>query len=128
MSKEFTMTVAVLGAVIGGLVFRDQVLAIFAGMTVMESLSYITQFVLHVVVVTIAMYVATTLPELVKPWMKALKSRKSEGRRMTMQAGSRKAEGGRTTTEALMRAYLLSQLPKHTNQPATPSDETRIEF
>ena len=123
MNKDFVMTVAILGAVIGGLVFRDQVLALFAGMTVMESLAYITQFVLHVVVVTIAVYVATTLPELVKPWMKALKQ-KRHAVKVIQTAPKQKP----MTAEQLMMAYLKSQLPKRPNQPATPSDDARIEF
>ena len=126
MNKEFTMTVAIFGVLIGGLIFRDQVLALFAGMTVMESLSYITQFVLHVVVVTIAVYVATTLPELVKPWMKALSHKSRRSVKPALPTEKRQAP---MTAEQLMMAYIRSQLPKREPQRQAPAgDDARIEF
>jgi Sec-independent protein translocase protein TatA len=56
--------------------FWQQVWAIFDGMTVLESLEMIVQYILHVTVVTILMWGVTTLPELIKPWMRALRQKR----------------------------------------------------
>ncbi len=133
MDKKGLMILSVIVLVIGAGIFGDQVSAIFHGMTPMESLKFIVTFILHVSVGTIAAYVAYTLPEIVKPWMRVLKRRrKADGRR-------RKAEGGRMkgtevqrsrglTTDALLRAYVMSTMPKANKAPPPPQDEVHIEF
>jgi len=68
-------------AAIGGLVFHDQVLALFAGMTPLAALKLITDYVLHVAIVTIIGMVVLGLPEIVKPWLRMLRRKQRTTRR-----------------------------------------------
>jgi len=61
--------------------FWQQVWSIFAGMTVLQSLEMIVQFILHVAVGTIVVYGVATAPELIKPWMRALRQKRRAQRR-----------------------------------------------
>jgi hypothetical protein len=58
---------------IGGILFFDEVLSIFAGMSVLEAMRTIWTFVLHVVVTTVLGYVVIGLSEIVKPWVRMLR-------------------------------------------------------
>lgn len=68
-------------AAIGGLVYFDQVLAIFHGMTPLAALKMITDYVLHVAVVTIIGFVVFGLPEIVKPWLRMMRRKQRSVRR-----------------------------------------------
>lgn len=78
---KFGLIVLTFIAAIGGLVFHDQVAGLFAGMTPLEALETIVTFVLHVAVTTIAAYVAYTLPEIAKPWVKTFRWKRRAERR-----------------------------------------------
>jgi hypothetical protein len=80
MIKNFTITLTIILVIAAGLFWRE-VWGVFAGMSVLESLKQIVTFVLHVAVATIAAYAAMTLPEFIKPWMRAFKVRQRQMRR-----------------------------------------------
>ena len=80
MKKEHLIFLGVL-LVIGVILFFDQVLALFQGMSPLEAMQKIFSFILHVVVVTILSYVAFTLPEIVKPWLRMVRRRGRAHRR-----------------------------------------------
>jgi hypothetical protein len=106
-------------AAIGGLVFYDQVLALFAGMTPLAALKLITDYVLHVAIVTILGMVIFGLPEIVKPWLGLLRRKRRALRR-----------GAPMRTEPVQRAprinkdqvlmWLASRMTQTTKTP-TPS-------
>lgn len=72
MKKEYLIFLIIL-LVIGAILFFDQVLALFQGMSVLEAMQKILTFILHVVVVTIISYVAFTIPNIVKPWLRMIR-------------------------------------------------------
>ena len=75
------ITILSLIALAAAALFWQQVWSIFAGMTVLESLEMIVQFILHVAVGTIVVYGVATAPELIKPWMRALRQKRRAQRR-----------------------------------------------
>lgn len=104
-------------AMIGGLVFYNQVVAIFAEMTPLEALNTIITFVLHVAVVTIAVWAVTTLPDLVKPWMRALKWKRKQAKRGGPSTILRQRSGQalrtrtpRLTSDQMMKLYMMQFL------------------
>ena len=64
----------------------------------LESLKQIVTFILHVAVATIAAYAAMTLPEFIKPWMRAFKVRQRQMRR-----GRYTVEGKRSKVKGQMK-------------------------
>lgn len=62
--------------------FWKQVWSLFIGMSVLESLEMIVQFILHVAVGTIVVYGAATAPELIKPWMRSFRRKQRQARRV----------------------------------------------
>jgi hypothetical protein len=75
------ITILSLIALAAAALFWQQVWSIFAGMTVLESLEMIVQFILHVAVGTIVVYGVATAPELIKPWMRAFRRKQRQSRR-----------------------------------------------
>ena len=75
------MIVLSLIALAAAALFWKQVWGVFAGMTVLQSLEMIVQFILHVAVGTIVVYGVATAPELIKPWMRALRQKHKTSRR-----------------------------------------------
>lgn len=59
--------------VVAAVLFWDQVKDIFAGMTPLEAMQTVVQYILHVVVITIFGYVIFGLPAILKPWLKMLR-------------------------------------------------------
>lgn len=74
-SLWFFVLFMVLLLITAGLLFFDQVLSIFQGMTVLQSMQMIIQFILHVAVATIAAYAVYQVNELILPWWRAAKYR-----------------------------------------------------
>jgi len=74
---------------------------------VLESLSMILQFVLHVTVATIAGYVIFGLPEIIKPWLRMLRQKRRavrRGRRMqALPAPSAATQPKKLTVDQLLR-------------------------
>lgn len=75
VKKEYLLVLGLV-AVIGGLLFFDQVMAVFQGMTPLDAIQTIWQFILHVTVGTIFAYLIIGLPEIVKPWVRMLRRRR----------------------------------------------------
>lgn len=124
------MIFIMIALVIGAGLFSDQIAAIFHGMTPLQSLQFIWQFVLHVAVITIAVYVLQTLPEILKPWSKALGLRWRQARRgggMNVQKASRTP---RFSTDQLMRMYIAKQMTGGQKRQDAPvsSDDIDIRF
>jgi len=120
MKKQEFLILLVIVLVIGGIFFFDQVLAVFQGMSVLEAMQFIVQFVLHVAVVTILSYVAYTLPEIVKPWLKAFRSRRRRARRQPTQKQSHTATPkGRLTNAQIMQLLMMSQQSGRTKARVT---------
>lgn len=73
MKRNEIMIVLGLVLVVAAVLFWDQVMATFAGMTPLEAMQTIVQYILHVTVITIFGFLIFGLPEIVKPWIKMLK-------------------------------------------------------
>lgn len=73
MKRSEIMIVLGLVLVVAAVLFWDQVMAIFAGMTPLEAMQTIVQYVLHVTVITIFGFLIFGLPEIARPWIKMLK-------------------------------------------------------
>jgi len=131
MKKPFVI-VLVIVLVIAAVIFYDQVLAIFQGMSALEAMQTILTFVLHVAVVTILSYVAFTLPEIVKPWLQALrwKRRSARRNRIQPQADGRRQKVSRLTNDQMLRLLMMQSMNKpRRDVPASPSqDEIHLDF
>lgn len=57
----------------GAALYWQEIAALFAGMTPLEILKQIASFALHVAWITILGFMVTTLPKMVRPWLRALK-------------------------------------------------------
>lgn len=136
--KKNMLILAVIVLVIGVALFHEQVWALFRGMTPLESLKFIFNYVLHVVVVTIACYIAYTLPEIAMPIIRFLKSffrglrhSRRAARRNGLQAKPVSIRSPKLTTDMLLREYVLKQaLPKtgRGNPAPTLQDDIRLDF
>lgn len=118
-------------AVIGAALFGDQVIALFVGMSPLESLQVIVKFILHVAVATIVSYVALTAPELFKPWMRTLRRNRRTARRQPAQI--RAPREPRMNYKALFHTMLNQQnapKPRLTQLPtvAPTQDESKLNF
>ena len=91
----------------GAALFWKEVWGVFAGMSVLESLSMIVQFILHVTVATIAGYVVFGLPEIVTPWLRMLRQKRRavrRGRRVqALPARSAATQPKKLTVDQLLR-------------------------
>ncbi len=79
MKRLFPFLILLL--MIAAVLFWRQVWGLFAGMTVLEAMGTIVQFILHVTVATLAGYAVTMLPEYVAPWLKAFRWEQRTARR-----------------------------------------------
>jgi hypothetical protein len=71
--KREVMIVLGLVLVAAAVLFWDQIMSAFAGMTPLEAMQTIVQYILHVTVITIFGFLIFGLPEIVKPWIEMLK-------------------------------------------------------
>ncbi len=131
--KKNLLVVAVIVLVIGVALFHEQVWALFRGMTPLESLKFIFNFVLHVVVVTIVSYIAYTLPEIVTPFLRMFKRNRRTARRNRSQVKPVSTRQPKLTTDMLLREYILKQALSKTGRGAaqptpTPQDDIRLDF
>jgi hypothetical protein len=116
----------------GVLVFWREVLALFIGMTVIEILKQIVTFALHVAWVTILVYAMTTLPEMVKPWMRFLKRkgyhkiRASRRTPVVMRTQKPESPSVRQLTAVLAKQAGVKSSPAI--MPRTEEPEIRIGF
>jgi hypothetical protein len=133
--KKIFLVFVMMTLVIGVVVFYDQVLAIFKGMTVLESLKFIYQYILHVVVVTICMFLLYNLPEIFMPWVKWMKAtfrmKRRAVRHNRIAQSIQKQKSPRMNADMLLRAYVLQQMSPKTgrgNPAPTQQDDIHIEF
>lgn len=130
MKRKDFMIVLVIIVLIGAILFYDQILAIFQDMSPMEAMKFIVSFVLHVAVATIVSYIAYTLPEFVKPWMKMMRTNRRRGRRQPTQQKQPRQRSQRLTNAQILQ--LLTSLPagraKHTIQNTQPPEDTPLDF
>ena len=132
--KKHLLIVLTLITIVAAILFYDQVLAIFHGMSVLEAMQFIITFVLHVAVTTICVYAVYTLPEIVGPWVKTLrKSRRSSVKRRTSKVESRmpNVRGRRMTVEqaVMFLAAMQAQGGRgRRNMPTSSNDDIHIEF
>ncbi len=75
------LTVLALIALAAAVLFWKQIWSVFIGMTVLQSLEMIMQFILHVAVGTIVVYGVATAPELLKPWLRSFRQKQRQLRR-----------------------------------------------
>ena len=123
------MIVLSLIALAAAALFWKQVWGVFAGMTVLQSLEMIVQFILHVAVGTIVVYGVATAPELIKPWMRALRQKQRAQRRgrMIVQTKEPVSKPRRLSTMELLQ--LMAPEKKIQQTPsAPPDDRTELRF
>lgn len=129
--KQYVIVLSLIGAAAAAL-FWKQVLAIFIGMTVLESLEMIVQFVLHVAVATVIAYGVMTLPEFIKPYWKLFRWKQRAARRGARRQVIHEA-APRTKQPRLTVQQLLSVLaPERTihKEPTQPpaQDDISLRF
>lgn len=125
--KKYIVGLSFLALIAGTLFWRD-VWAIFAGMSVIESLTAIVNFVLHVAVATIIGYVVMTLPEFVKPWIKTFRWKQRSVRRGRTVEKIAAPAGIKLTRKDQALYWLIEQAAKkdevsETRKIAKPADE-----
>jgi len=119
MKREYAVFISIV-LVAGAALFYDQILAIFGGMSVIESMKFIVTFLLHVTVGTICAYVLFGLPEIIKPWMRMLRQKRKTARKMQRAEGRRQTitTPQRAPTTNRVMSYLLNQLGFVEKKPA----------
>ena len=128
MNKHILIIITfVLG--IGAVLFADQVLAIFHGMSPLEAMRTIWTFVLHVAVTTILGYVVVGLPAIAKPWLRMFRQkRKATHRSMDVQKTATQRAPRINKDQVLL--WLASQMTKGkaTTETRQPSDDIQIKL
>ena len=128
--KQPFLILLVMVLVVGAALFYDQVLAIFHGMSALEAMRTILTFVLHVAVVTIASYVAFTLPEIFKPWLQMLRWKRRASKRVPHPQSHRHTPERQKalTADQLLRLYMMQSLTKsrRPGPPAPPPSQDDI--
>lgn len=117
---KFATIILIFIAAIGGLVFYDQVLAIFNGMTPLAALKMITDYILHVAIVTIIGMVLFGLPEIIKPWLGLLRRKRRAMRRGQVPAHTMAAQRTPRINKDAVLMWLASRMAQ-TNKMPTPS-------
>jgi len=132
MKQDWMIVMCILLA-LGGILFYDQVLTVFHGMSVLEAMQTIVQFVLHVAVVTIISYVVFTAPALIKPWVRMLTKRQrsmQRGRAIAQQTPSRKQSAPRLNRDQVLFWMMnqVMQARQNGKQPSHQDDRPRIQW
>ena len=117
---------------IGAAFYADEILAIFHGMSPLEALEFIFNYVLHAAVVTIVASLALGLPKLIQPWMRVLRRKRKALRRGEFpNRAPLTPRTPRLNKDALL-AWLAGQMLKerHRRVPAQPqqSDDIRLDL
>lgn len=124
------ITILSLIALAATVLFWQQVWAIFAGMTVLESLEMIVQFILHVAVGTIVVYGVTTAPELIRPWMRALRQKRRAQRRgrTVVQVQQSAAKPRKLSVMDLLQMLAPDKQIQRAAPSAPPDPPTELRF
>ncbi len=121
------ITILSLIALSAAALFYEQVLAIFAGMSVMESLAMIVKFILHVAVATIAGSLVMALPKFINPWFRTLRRRQRDSRRARNVVSPTAApKPRRLTVNELLT--MLAPNGKVKNTSPEPADHVELKF
>jgi len=100
--------------------FYDQILAKFNGMTLLESLRFIADYLIHATVVTICGLILIGLPEIIKPWARMFRQKQKSERKLQRADGRRQTipTPQRAPTTNRVMSYLLNQLGFVEKKPA----------
>lgn len=130
MNKHILIVLTFIAA-IGGLVFYDQVLAFFHGMTPLGAIDFIMTFVLKAVVLSIISWLVYHLPELLRPWWRMVRPSLRQKRQHQSQGAPVRPRAPRMNKDALL-AWMARQLQPRVNSKASteapPADEARLRF
>lgn len=130
MKRKDFVIVLVIVVVVGAILFYDQILAVFQGMSPLEAMRFIVSFVLHVSVATIASYAAYTLPEFVRPWLRMMRTKRRRSRRQPNQQKKPRQRSQRLTNAQILQ--LLASQPAGRQKPTISNpqsdSDTRLEF
>lgn len=110
---------------VGALIFWRDVIALFAGMTPLESIQFIGNAMLHTAVVTICLWGATTLPELVKPWARMLR-KAGRRRRKAVYQGVQVQRVKDSSLQRTLMAIAAKQAGVKEIRPSQPTEPQRI--
>lgn len=122
---KFFMTILTVILMAAAALFYEQIWALFSGMTVLEAMEMIVQFILHAVVATIVGYAAMTVPEFIKPWMKLHRRNQRAIRRgrQVVQVRAPVIKQNKLTVEQLLRllapANKVTKTAEHQQQHET---------
>lgn len=102
--------------VLGALAFWREIAALFTGMPPLEILKQIASFALHVAWITILGFLATTLPKMVKPWLRTFrwKQRQMRRQRFSGSAGQR-AKLPRINKDAMLMTFIEREMHRQRN-------------
>jgi len=93
--------------------FWKQIWALFHGMTALESMEVIVNFLLHAAVATILGYAAMVLPEFIKPWLKTFRWKQRAVRRgRAREIAPAPAAPARMTHKDQALLWLVQQMSK----------------
>ena len=110
----------------GAALYWQEIAALFAGMTPVEILKQIASFALHVAWITILGFLATTLPKMVKPWLRALKRegyhkiRTARRTPVVMRTQKPESLSVRQLTAVLAKQAGVRQVSESASQPTPP--------
>jgi len=128
MNKKLLIIISLV-LLIGSALFYDQVLAAFNGMTPLESLQFLANYILHAMVATIVGIVLVGLPKIMQPWINALRWKRLDA--LKAQRVNRKRNRGiaqpistpkapvTSNVNRMMISYLLKQAGIEKRQPVT---------
>ncbi len=114
------LTILTLIALAAAALFWKQVLGIFAGMSVLESLDMIVTYLLHIAVGTIAAVMVFGIPKIVMPWYRMFRRKQRFMRRGRLVAHPKEPvfKPRRMTVEQLLGVLAPNQnIQKTTVQP-----------
>lgn len=129
MNKQLLIVLTFVG-LIGGFLFADQIAAIFHGMTPLEALKMIMDYILHVAIVTIIGMVLFGLPEIIKPWMGLLRQKRRAMRRGAPVQTQPAQRAPRINKDHVLM-WLASQMSRQGKQASETSpqqDDIQIKF
>lgn len=127
---KFFLIVLIFIAAIGGLVFGDQVRAVFQGMTALGAIDFIMMFVLKAAVLAILSWCVYHLPKMVRPWLRLRQQAFRQKRRNAAPVPST-LRAPRLTKDALllwMAGQLQRASPSKATTEAPAPDEARLRF
>lgn len=128
MNKKIYIVIGLV-LLMGCVLFYEDILAVFNGMTVLEGLQFLGNYIIHVAVVTICGFMLVGLPKILKPWINALRWKRLDAlkaqrvnrkrRRNAVQQSPSTKVPGLSSVNRMMMSYLLKQVGAQKSQPTT---------